>query len=580
MPTVCLALAQTNPVVGAFDTNARAVVDFSRRAHEAGADLVAFGEMSLSGYPVEDLATRPEFLEQSRRALKDLACHLASEGLGNLPVIVGYPDGPLPRRESNPATLALPIAQNCAAILHGGEIIARYAKHHLPNYSVFDECRTFVPGDRLLLLKLGGVDIAIVICEDLWRDGDPMAQILDTNASILLVINASPFEHDKEGVRLPLVTRRAQETMAAVAYVNIVGGQDDLVFDGDSVVVGKDGIVIARAAKFVEDLLCVDIDVHGRKDRAMTSPRLDGVDTVSLPLLDRAPRKHVAAQISSQSEPIEQVWNALVLGLHDYVEKNGFASALIGLSGGIDSAVCAVLAADAIGSHRVHAVSMPSCYSSDHSQSDAKELADRLGIPFRVETIDDFFFAFQKRLGLAGVPAENVQARVRGVILMGLANAEGHLVLSTGNKSELAVGYSTIYGDSVGGFAPIRDVPKTLVWDLARWRNASEEENGGIAPIPTRSILRPPSAELRPDQRDQDSLPDYAVLDTILDAYITLRKNRAEIIALGFDESIVNDVIRMVDLAEWKRRQGALGPKISALAFGRDRRLPITFRSP
>jgi len=578
MPTVRLALAQTNPIVGAFEANAQAIVQFSRQAHEKGADIVAFGEMSLSGYPIEDLAIRPGFLEASRRAVQDLAHRLDAEGLGNIPVIVGYPDGPLapPRRgQANPPKA---IAQNCAAILHRGAIIAQYAKHHLPNYSVFDECRTFIPGDRLLVLNLNDVDVAIMICEDLWHNDNPMVHIHDANVSILIVINASPFERDKDNVRLQLVTSRAQESNAVVAYVNIVGGQDDLVFDGNSIVVNKDGVVVARAAQFVEELVCVDVDALPRAEKAPRSQKLVGGDVVTVPQAERENRQPIATPIFTQPIKTEQVWNALVLGLRDYIEKNGFASALIGLSGGIDSAVCAVLAVDAIGPGRVHGVSMPSRYSSDHSRSDAKELADRIEISFRVEPIDDFFRSFQERLGFNGVAAENLQARVRGVVLMGLSNAEGHLVLATGNKSELAVGYSTIYGDSVGGFAPIRDIPKTLVWDLARWRNEIAESRAEVPPIPTNSIMKPPSAELRPDQRDQDTLPDYTVLDAILDAYITQRKSRVDVIALGFDESTVNDVIRLVDRAEWKRRQGAIGPKISALAFGRDRRLPITFR--
>ncbi len=580
MPTVRLALAQTNPVVGAFDANARVIIDYCRRARDARADVVVFGEMALSGYPIEDLATRPDFLEASRHTLENVSQRLADEGLGNLPVIIGYPDGPVVSARSDASLGApSPIALNCAAVLHGGAIVARYEKHHLPTYSVFDECRTFVPGNRLLVVNVGGVDFALIICEDLWHGGDPIAQIRATNASVLLVLNASPFERDKGDVRLPLVTRRAQETMTTVAYVNIVGGQDDLVFDGESFIVHHDGTLVARAEQFIEELLVADIAVSPRDNATPSSQMLDNIDHVRLPQHEDVDRAPLVNRIGRHLETSEQVWNALVLGLRDYLGKNGFQTTLVGLSGGIDSALCAVLAADAIGSHRVHGVSMPSRFSSDHSRSDAKDLADRLNLSFRIQPIDEFFSVLHTHLGVSGVAAENLQARIRGIVLMAISNSEGHLVLSTGNKSELAVGYSTIYGDSVGGFAPIRDVPKSLVWELARWRNNRGEERDGFAPIPAHSITKPPSAELRPGQRDLDSLPDYVVLDAILDAYISHRKSKSAMIARGFDASTVDDTIRLVDESEWKRRQGPIGPRISALAFGRDRRLPITYHS-
>jgi NAD+ synthase (glutamine-hydrolysing) len=374
-------------------------------------------------------------------------------------------------------------------------------------------------------------------------------------------------------VRLPLVTRRAMETNTTVAYVNIVGGQDDLVFDGDSVVVDGSGDILARAPQFVEHLLVVDLEVSAATDARLP----DKIARVTLADAS-GDQPALGSDIATLPDDREQVWNALVLGLRDYVEKNGFRSVILGLSGGIDSAVCAAIAADAIGADRVWGVSMPSRYSSDHSRSDADDLADNIGLHYSTEAIADLVLPIETQLKLTGTAAENVQARIRGIILMGLSNLDGHLVLTTGNKTELSVGYSTIYGDSAGGFAPIKDVPKLLVWELARWRNEFARSRGEVAPIPANSIEKPPSAELRPDQTDQDSLPPYELLDAILDAYITRALGREDVIDLGFDEETVDLVTALVDRSEWKRRQGAIGPKISGMAFGRDRRLPITYR--
>ncbi len=397
--------------------------------------------------------------------------------------------------------------------------------------------------------------------------------MLEADAGLLIVINASPFERDKDDVRLPLVTRRAVETNTIVAYVNIVGGQDDLVFDGDSVVVSPSGDILARAPQFEEHLLVVELDVAEATDSELPE-KVTRVELASTASASASP----ATDISVLPDDREQVWNALVLGLRDYVEKNGFRSVILGLSGGIDSAVCAALAADAIGAERVWGVSMPSRYSSEGSRSDADDLAGNIGLHYSVEPIADLVLPIENQLKLTGTAAENVQARIRGIILMGLSNLDGHLLLTTGNKTELSVGYSTIYGDSAGGFAPIKDVPKLLVWELARWRNEAAAARGEIAPIPVNSIEKPPSAELRPDQTDQDTLPPYEVLDAILDAYITRKLGRQDVIALGFGAETVDFVTRLVDRAEWKRRQGAIGPKISGMAFGRDRRLPITYR--
>lgn len=575
MPRLRLALAQTNPTVGDLAGNSRQVLEAARRAFAEGADLLAVGECAISGYPIEDLASRPSFLAANRAAVEKLAKQLLDAGLGDLPVIVGHPDGPFEPRLIGTSNAPTAIAQNCASVLQHGHVKARYAKHHLPNYSVFDEYRVFIPGDELLVLRIKGVDVALIVCEDLWRDGGPVGRVLDADAGVLVVINASPFERDKDEVRLPLVTRRAVETNTVVAYVNIVGGQDDLVFDGDSVVVDGSGTILARAPQFREHLIVVDVDAADASDTALPEHvarvELAASAVESKPALEQR-------QATDLPDDREQVWNALVLGLRDYVEKNGFKSVILGLSGGIDSAVCAALAADAIGADRVWGVSMPSRWSSDHSRSDADDLADNIGLHYSVEAIADLVQPVEDQLRLDGTAAENLQARIRGIILMGLSNMNGHLVLTTGNKTELSVGYSTIYGDSAGGFAPIKDVPKLLVWELAKWRNASAVERGETPPIPEGSISKPPSAELRPGQVDQDTLPPYEILDAILDAYVTRKLGARDVVALGFDAETVDFVTTLVDRAEWKRRQGAIGPKISGMAFGRDRRLPITYK--
>jgi len=566
-----LALAQTNPIVGDLVGNADQVLEAARAAAAAGAQVVATGEMALSGYPIEDLAAQPAFLRAAAEAVETLAARLAAAGLGELVVVVGHPDGPHPASPDG-RNAPVAIAQNCASVLHRGRVIHRAVKHHLPNYGVFDEYRTFIPGDELTTFDVALADsasepararVALIICEDLWLDAGPVADARGAGADLLLVLNASPFERDKDDLRLPLAARRAAELAVPVAYVNLVGGQDDLVFDGDSFVMDVDGSLLARAPRFREDLLLAEIRIPPAPEDEATNAACTGADHPAL---------------VADDDDLEQVWGALVLGLRDYVEKNGFGSVILGLSGGIDSAVCAAIAVDAIGGDRVYGVSMPSRWSSEHSRSDADDLAERLGLHYSTEPIADLVAPFETQLGLEGVAAENVQARARGVILMAKSNQAGHLVLTTGNKSELSVGYSTIYGDSVGGFAPIKDVPKTLVWALARWRNAAAAVRGQTPPIPEASITKPPSAELRPDQVDQDSLPPYELLDAILDGYVGRRLGRADLVAAGFDAATVERVADLVDRAEWKRRQGAIGPKISGMAFGRDRRLPITVR--
>ena len=549
MPKVRLALAQTNPVVGDIDANSNLAFEGVVAAAKAGADLVLFGEMAITGYPIEDLAARESFVRQAETAVQDLALKLQAAGHGEIAVVIGHPALATQRDTHNWA-----IAQNCASVLLGGKTVGKYAKHHLPNYSVFDEYRIFVPGNELLTFEFKGLKFATLICEDIWQKGGPVAQLQNSNTDVVLVLNGSPFEIDKDDKRFELVRDLATSSLAAVAYVNLVGGQDDLVFDGDSLLVDSSGKLIGRAAQFESDLVLFDVESKNQID-AVTTARVKKTDDLA------------------------QIWNALVLGLRDYVEKNNFKSVILGLSGGIDSAVCAAIAADAIGADRVFGVSMPSKYSSEHSRSDAEDSAERIGLNFRTEPIADFVSVFESQLGLDGIAAENLQARMRGVILMGLSNAEGHLTLTTGNKTELAVGYSTIYGDSVGGFAPIKDVEKTLVWKLAKWRNELAEALGQTSPIPENSISKPPSAELRPDQTDQDSLPEYELLDELLDAYVERRLGRDEILKLGFEAAVVDRIISLVDRAEWKRRQGAIGPKITGMAFGRDRRLPITNHS-
>lgn len=549
MPKVRLALAQTNPVVGDIGANTDQAFEAVKSAAKNGSNLVLFGEMAITGYPIEDLAARESFIASAADAVTVLAARLNEAGLGEIAVVIGHP-ALAPKRDSHNWALA----QNCASVLLGGKITGTYAKHHLPNYSVFDEYRIFVPGNDLLSFEHLGLKFSTLICEDIWQSGGPVAQLANSNTDIVLVLNGSPFEIDKDDKRQQLVRELAFKNSAAVAYVNLVGGQDDLVFDGDSLLVDAAGKLIGRAKQFESDLIFFDIDSN-QDIQMIGEPRI------------------------TKNDDREQVWNALVLGLRDYVNKNGFKSVVLGLSGGIDSAVCASIAADAIGADRVFGVSMPSRYSSEHSRSDADDSAERIGLHFRTEPIESMVDAFERQLGLDGVAAENLQARMRGVILMGLSNAEGHLTLTTGNKTELAVGYSTIYGDSVGGFAPIKDVEKTLVWELAKWRNEHAVANGKTPPIPENSISKPPSAELRPDQTDQDSLPEYELLDALLDNYVEKRLGRDEIVALGFDAAIVDRIIGLVDRAEWKRRQGAIGPKITGMAFGRDRRLPITNRS-
>ncbi len=627
-----IALAQVNATVGDLEGNAGLIVEWTRRAAARGARVVVFPEMMLTGYPVEDLALRASFVEASIAALHAVAARLEAEGLGGIAVVTGYLDrrADLAPRTGLPAGAPL----DAAALLHGGRVVITSAKHHLPNYGVFDEFRYFVPGNTLPVFRLptGGVgpggrppqtppqwdesvEVAIAICEDLWQDGGPVAVCRRSGAGLLVVPNASPYERGKDDVRLDLCVRRAREAGAALAYANMIGGQDELVFDGDSILVAADGALLARGPQFSEALVVADLDLPaaGPAQVARDEPVDAGDGTVitikrvalppTLPLagppgaveLDEVAEEAGVPEVQRPqgvygsglfwprlSDPAE-VYAALVTGTRDYVRKNGFRSAILALSGGIDSALTATIAADAIGPGNVHVVLMPSRYSSEHSVIDAEDLAKRQGLHALTIPIASMVDAFTKELAPAGfpetgLPAENLQARVRGVVLMGLSNADGHLVLTTGNKSELATGYSTLYGDSAGGFGPIKDVPKTLVWELSRWRNAEAARQGLTPPIPENSITKPPSAELAPGQMDTDSLPPYEVLDALLDDYVEKDMGTAELIAAGHDPALVERVVRMVDAAEYKRRQYPPGPKISQKNFGRDRRLPITNR--
>jgi NAD+ synthase (glutamine-hydrolysing) len=538
-----VALAQINPTVGDLNGNSALIMSSVQAAKAAGAHIIVFPEMIVTGYPVEDLALRPSFQDASIAAIEKIASQIS----GDIVAVVGYLDrGP----------------QNTVAVIHEGKIKARYVKRHLPNYGVFDEFRNFRPGTSDLVVRIHGVDIAVAICEDIWHS---MASIAARTPGLVVVPNGSPFERNKDDVRLALVQKRAREIKAPLAYVNMTGGQDDLVFDGDTIVVDKDGQLLARAPQFDDTLVVVEIDCQ----KASSTP------DVVISTDDAKPASGssvIAPRLGDEAE----MWQGLVIGLRDYITKNGFKSVVVGLSGGIDSALVAAIAIDALGAKRVNGVAMPSKYSSDHSVEDAQGLADATGIHFRITPIAPMVDAYMANMVLKALAEENLQARVRGTTLMGISNQEGHMVLATGNKSELAVGYSTLYGDAVGGFAPIKDIYKTDVWALATWRNAQAVAAGHTPPIPERSITKEPSAELRPDQKDSDSLPDYPLLDSVLRLYVDEDYGFEALLKDGFDEGLIRRVISLVDKAEYKRRQYPPGTKVSGRAFGKDRRLPMT----
>lgn len=544
MPELRIALAQTDTCVGDLSGNAHLVREAVAAAAADGARLVAFPEMTLPGYPVEDLALRAAFRADSAAAVDALARDLAEAGHGDVTVVVGT--------LGTVTTPAGPRPTNRAVVLREGRIVATYDKRHLPTYGVFDEARVFAPGDTSVTFDVDGHRIGLMVCEDLWRTSGPMSDLADADLDLLLVLNGSPYEEGKDPERLAHARRAAATLGAPVAYVNQVGAQDDLVLEGGSFVLDTSGDVVARSPQLEPDLLLHEVPRRG-------TPLARG-------------------RIARPLEPDEEVYRACVAGLAGYIRKNGFSSVVLGLSGGIDSALVAVMAADAIGGENVVGVSMPSVHSSQHSKDDAADLARRIGADYRVQPIGSVVAAFDESLPLEGVAAENLQARVRGMILMSLSNAEGHLTLATGNKSELAVGYSTVYGDAVGGYAPIKDVLKSRVWALARWRDNDALDRGEVPPIPESSITKPPSAELRPGQVDQDSLPPYDQLDAVLEDYVGRSLGHEELLAAGHDPATIALVLRLVDRAEWKRRQYPPGPKVTALAFGRDRRLPVTSR--
>ena len=545
-----VALAQVNPTVGDLAGNALLITSAVTAAAQAGAHIVAFPEMIVTGYPVEDLALRPSFQSASKSQIAQIAKSIH----GDCVAIIGYLDTSQTGRP-----------QNSLAVIHEGAIKARYVKRHLPNYGVFDEFRNFTAGDESLVVRIHGVDVAFAICEDIWH---PLPEIAKRTPGLLVVPNGSPYERKKDDVRLALVQKRAHEVGAPLAYVNMTGGQDDLVFDGDTIVVDKTGALIARAPQFDDVLMIVDIECSvgtSSPDVVISSEGGEPKEAIS---------STIAARLSDEAE----MWQGLVVGLRDYITKNGFRSVVLGLSGGIDSALVAAIAIDAVGAANVYGVAMPSKYSSGHSEEDAQALANATGINFRTVPIAPMVETFMNNLDLTGLAEENLQARVRGTTLMGISNAEGHIVLATGNKSELAVGYSTLYGDAVGGFAPIKDIYKSDVWALASWRNAQATAKGLMPPIPERSITKEPSAELRPDQKDSDSLPDYALLDQVLRLYVDEDHGFESLISDGFEPQLVRRVIALVDRAEYKRRQYPPGTKVSGRAFGKDRRLPMTSR--
>jgi NAD+ synthase (glutamine-hydrolysing) len=536
---VRIALGQLNTTVGDLDGNVAHLAEAAKRATAEGADVVVFTELAIAGYPPEDLVLRPSFVADNLAALDALALETG----GGCDVIVGFVD----RSAAG--------VHNAAALLRGGAIVARYAKCKLPNYGVFDERRTFVPGPGGVLVDIAGTAVGLSVCEDAWLPGPPFDRYVGT--PIIANINGSPYHRGKAEERVDVLRARAAETGSWIVYVNTVGGQDELVFDGGSLVVAPDGSAHCRAARFDEDLLVVTIDERGATAE------------------DRPP----------WPEDPEEVYRALVLGTRDYAAKNSFDGAVLGLSGGVDSALVATIATDAFGPESVHALAMPSMHSSQGSLDDAGDVAHRLGVSIETVPITEVFRAFEAQLGehdvVQGLAAENLQARIRGNDLMAFSNRFGWLVLATGNKSEYAVGYSTLYGDMAGGFAPIKDVPKTLLYELCAWRNAEALANGTTPPIPESVLTKPPSAELRPDQKDTDTLPPYEELDPIIAAYVEDDLGIDEIVAAGIGSAqTVTRVAALIDRAEYKRRQAAPGVKITPKAFGRDRRLPITNRYP
>ena len=568
MSKLRLALVQMNATVGDLSGNAAIIARRLQEAREAGAHIVAVPELAITGYPPEDLLLKPAFIEANHKTLLSLQEHTR-----DLTAIVGFVD-----REVD--------LFNAAAVFHDGEWIETYRKQRLPNYGVFDELRYFRPGCEELVLQLGDSFIGVTICEDIWYPGGPVERLAAAGADLVININASPYHRGKWEDRHRMLATRAADYGVAIAYVNLIGGQDELVFDGDSIVISPSGELLAEAQPFTDELLLCDIEIEQvfrarlHDARARQNARQAPASVRTRVLTEEPPPAPpaLAAAPPVVHDDLQEVYAALVMGTRDYVRKNGFKHVVLGLSGGIDSSLVAVIAADALGAEAVTGVSMPSQYSSEHSRTDARALADALGIQMISMPIREVFDKTTELLApafsgrAADLAEENLQARIRGNLLMALSNKFGWLVLTTGNKSEMATGYSTLYGDMAGGFAVLKDVPKTLVYELSRWRNA----HGGAQVIPENVLTKPPSAELRPNQKDEDSLPPYEVLDPILQRYVEEDWGLEELVDAGYDRAIVQKVIALVDRNEYKRRQAPPGVKITARAFGKDRRLPIT----
>ena len=585
MSRLRIAMAQMNPTVGDLSGNVRRIVGWIREARRAQAHIVAFPELAITGYPPEDLLFKSRFIEDTERAVQAVA----KETRG-LVVVVGYV-GRGDAVASQPEAPALPLPgrrnlYNAAALLCDRRVIASYRKRHLPNYGVFDESRYFQPGVRLPVMVLNGATVGVNICEDIWFPDGPTKALAAAGADVIVNINASPFHVGKSLARERMLSTRARDNHVIVTYTNMVGGQDELIFDGGSLIVDQTGEIIGRGRAFEEELIVADLDIMAvaRARQAQTrkqpsAPRLTAlIDRIEVKLPVKKQRSAAAPPLAAPLDRLEEAYRALVLGVQDYVRKNGFKRVVIGMSGGVDSALTAVIAVDALGSKNVLGVFMPSPYTSRTSREDVEDIGRRLRMQMDTLPITGAFKAYLRALARpfkghrTDTTEENIQARIRGNLLMAYSNKFGHLVLTTGNKSEMSVGYATLYGDMAGGFAVIKDVPKTMVYELAHLRNSM----GSTPVIPTRILERPPTAELRPDQKDEDSLPPYAVLDPILKAYVEEDRSPEDIIAMGIDAETVARVIAMVDRSEYKRRQAPLGIKITHRAFGKDRRMPIT----
>lgn len=579
-----IAMVQMNPTVGDVEGNVRRIAGWLREAKKAGADLVAFPELAICGYPPEDLLLKPKFLQENRRALREIV----RLGRG-VAVVVGC----VGERLAEPRTgepMVVPAGRheitNAAAVIVGGRLITTYAKRYLPNYGVFDESRYFHPGREIPVVVLGGVSLGVNICEDIWYPEGPTRAQAAAGAEVIVNINASPFHVGKSRVREQMLATRARENGVIVTYTNMVGGQDELVFDGNSLILDQTGAVVLRGKAFEEDLLVADLDIatvrrarlEERRKRGSNRARASVVRLVVSRTLRAIRRPRLVPTARAPLEPLEEVYRALVLGVRDYVGKNGFKQVVVGLSGGIDSALTAAIAVDALGAANVLGLFMPSPYTSRESREDVADLATRLRIELRTIPITRTFNSYLRMLAPSfkgcrpDSTEENIQARIRGNLLMAFSNKFGHLVLTTGNKSEMSVGYATLYGDMAGGFAVIKDVPKTMVYELAHLRNRRD----GVEVIPKRIFERPPTAELKPNQKDEDTLPPYAILDPILKAYVEEDRSPEDIIAMGFDPGTVARVVTMVDRSEYKRRQAPIGIKITHRSFGKDRRMPIT----